>query len=93
LAHHRPDVDDFLDELSPQQFDEWLAYFRIQPVSDDAALLASLINNAGWLIWSGLTGADSTVMMRDAADYLGVKAKSKKATRYLSPAEIEAEFI
>ena len=41
-----------LDELAPAQFDEWLAYYRVEPFGDEwlmAGTTASAAHNAGMI--------------------------------------------
>jgi hypothetical protein len=47
----RPDVDQFLSELEPWQFDEWIAFYRLRPWGPDrddlrSGLLACAIDLA-----------------------------------------------
>jgi hypothetical protein len=53
LAHHfrRPDVDDFLAEMSAEQFNEWRAYYEKYPFGPEwdwfrGGMLLSMVANA-----------------------------------------------
>lgn len=46
---HRLDVDEMLTELTPQEFDEWVAYNIVEPFDDgwmQAGIIASIVQNA-----------------------------------------------
>lgn len=52
----RVDVDAMLDELSPQKFDEWIAYYLLEPFGDQwrqSGSIAAMVHNAAMFQLAG----------------------------------------
>lgn len=86
----RPDVDAMLDELTPEQFDEWQAFERIEPFGDEwrqAATIASCSHNTGLLAVAaqGVKVPDSSFLPPDK--FMPYQEPDKQ--QYLSDAQME----
>lgn len=61
LAVGRIDVDSMLDEIEPSQFDEWVAFYHIEPFGDAWGHTAQL----SYLMWSAWSDGKSKLDQSD----------------------------
>lgn len=81
----RVDVDQMLEQITPEQMDEWIAYYRIEPFGEpwrQAALIAAEARNAGITSLAPHLGRKLTASdMVEPDDYLN----GQKQKQALSP--------
>ena len=86
------DVDAMLDSMTPQQFDEWLAYYSLEPFSDgwmQAGIMSATFHNEIESIRCGLAG-HSRLTLHDPDQYIPTKeAGRRRPTERMSVQEME----
>lgn len=90
----RPDVDAMLEELTPEQIDEWAAYYDIEPWDTRlaAAAICATIHSFSTMIMKTRPNIEGTwnpaTDGAQVSDYLmGYRPKRKKKTRPVRPSD------
>ena len=83
------DVDRMLESMTPQQMDEWLAYYQVEPFGDEwlqAGTIAAVVYNVVASVGSAMGGKSLKEKdMRDPDDFIPTdKPKRRRAS---TPAE------
>lgn len=87
----RVDVDAMLDQITPEQFNEWLAYYRVEPFGDEwlaAATIAASSHNAGLMVAAAHGAKIDDEHFKKAEDFLPTFDKASKPKR-LNAVEME----
>lgn len=87
------DVDKMLEAMTPRQFDEWLAYQSVEPLSDgwqQTGIMAATIHNELELIRCGLAGKSSP-RLHGPEDYVPNKAPRSRKKDRMTPEQMEAQ--
>ena len=84
------DVDGMLESMTPQQMDEWIAYYRIEPFGDEwlqAGTIAAVMYNVVASVGAAMGGKSlKDKDMRDPDDFIP-SDKPKRRRRATTPAE------
>jgi len=82
-----------LDSMTPQQFNEWLAYQSVEPLADgwqQTGIMAATIHNELELIRCGLSGK-TRPRLHGPEDYVPAKVPRSRKKDRMTPEEMETK--
>jgi hypothetical protein len=90
---HRHDVDSLLEEMTPEQFNQWWAYCRLEPWGYDyerSALIAAMIHNCLLMFMAAQAGREiSEEELISPGDLMPFSKRRRRRERILSDEEAE----